>query len=440
MKKMLILCLMFFSLHYLEGQQPSPMKLDAKQRETIITEVNQLLNQYYVYSETATKMAELTIKRLKNGEYDKLSDPSEFASVVFADLLSVSKDKHLNFRFAPEDAARYQKLESNDEKAKQEVEQRILAESRRGNFGFRKVERLAGNVGYLDFRFFASADQAAPTATAALGFLANCDAIIIDLRQNGGGDPTQIQFMSSYFFDKPTHLNDIYNRSEDHTENFWTLPYVPGPKLEKVDLYILTSSNTFSGAEEFSYNMKNLKRATLIGETTGGGAHPVEAKVVQNKFVLGIPYERAINPITKTNWEGTGVAPDIAIPADQAFNKAYAMALEKLGEKAKDPQKKAEIEWSLIGQKAKLNPVTVDASIFPIYAGIYQDRKVTIENGALFYQRTGPKYKLIPVTRTIFAPEVMDDFRLEFVMKDGKSVQVNGLYSDGSVEPSKRTN
>jgi hypothetical protein len=440
MKTIVIVFLMVFSFQYLEGQQSVTMKLDSKQRESIITDVNRLLNQYYVYSETAAKMAELTTNRLRNGGYDKLVDPSEFAHAVYEDLFSVSKDKHLNFIFAPEQALGIQKLESDDEKGKEEIRQRFLAESRRDNFGFRKVERLAGNVGYLDFHFFASAAQAAPTATAALGFLANCDAIIIDLRQNGGGDPTQIQFISSYFFDNPTHLNDIYNRSENRTENYWTLPYVPGPKLEKADLYVLTSSNTFSGAEEFSYNMKNLKRATLIGETTGGGAHPVEQKVVKNQFVLGVPYERAINPITKTNWEGTGVTPDVAIPADQAFDKAYEIALEKLAEKAKDPQKKAEVEWSLIGQKAKLNPVTLDGSTLTMYAGVYEDRKVTFENGALFYQRTGSKFKLCPITRTIFVPEGMDEFRLEFVVKDGKTVQVNGLYSDGSVEPSKRTN
>jgi hypothetical protein len=172
-----------------------------------------------------------------------------------------------------------------------------------------------------------------------MNFLANCDAIIIDLRQNGGGDPSQIQFITSYLFGSPTHLNDIYTRSENKTENFWTLPYVPGKKLEKADVYVLTSSFTFSGAEEFSYNLKNLKRATVIGETTGGGAHPTEPKIVQGKFILSVPYARAINPITKTNWEGVGVTPDIQVPADKAFDKAYLLALEKLAAKASDQRK-----------------------------------------------------------------------------------------------------
>ncbi len=287
---------------------------------------------------------------------------------------------------------------------------------------------------------FVPAATAGETAIAALTFLAYCDAIIIDLRQNGGGDPSQIQLISSYFFPEPTHLNDIYTRAEDKMENFWTLPYVPGRKPLEADLYILTSKETFSGAEEFSYNMKNLKRATLIGETTGGGAHPTDEKVIQSKFILAVPSARAINPITKTNWEGTGVTPDIAVPAPQAFDKAYAMALEKLASKATNPDQKREAEWVLSLQKAKTNPVHIDQATQQMYAGVYGERKVTLENGQLYYQRTGPKYRLIPLNNTTFIPEGLDDFRLQFTVIDGKATEVVGMMIDGMRDVSKRTN
>ena len=272
-----------------------------------------------------------------------------------------------------------------------------------------------------------------------MNFLAYCDAIIVDLRQNGGGDPAQIQLICSYFFPEPAHLNDIYFRAGDRTENFWTLPYVPGPKPVNADLYILTSARTFSGAEEFTYNMKNLKRATVIGETTGGGAHPTQPMIVQKDFILRVPYARAINPVSKTNWEGTGVVPDIAVPAAQAFDKAYALAVEKLAAKASDPERKASYEWLLAGMKAKADPAKVDAKTLQTYAGVYGERKVTLENGALYYQRIGPRYRLIPMTPTVFLLDGLENFRVEFEVKDGRTVALIGLYDNGDREPSPRT-
>jgi C-terminal processing protease CtpA/Prc len=138
--------------------------------------------------------------------------------------------------------------------------------------------------------------------------------------------------ISSYLFDESTHLNDLYDRKENTTSQFWTLPYVPGPRLAGKPVFVLTSKHTFSGAEEFTYNLKNLKRATIIGETTGGGAHPVSGHRIDDHFMIGVPFARAVNPISKTNWEGTGVEPDVKVPADQALDEARKMALEKIRE------------------------------------------------------------------------------------------------------------
>ena len=139
-----------------------------------------------------------------------------------------------------------------------------------------------------------------------------------------------VALICSYLFgDKPVHLNDLYWRKGDRTEEFWTKPAVAGRKYGTKDVYILTSNRTFSGAEEFSYNMKNLKRATLIGETTGGGAHPGSFVRLSEHFGAFIPSGRAISPITKTNWEGTGVEPDIKVPKEQALKTAYIMALTR---------------------------------------------------------------------------------------------------------------
>ncbi len=436
---LIFIALAWLSVPFIFSQGTKDRTLDASQKQAIVDEVSKLLNQKYIFLETAKKMEEQIRGRLKNGDYDKLTGAGEFAQAVSQDLSAVSKDKHLGFAYAPERAAEMRRRMSQNEDEARAARERQLAAAKRDNFGFRRAERLEGNVGYLDFRYFAPASRGGKTAVAGLNFLAHCDAVIIDLRQNGGGEPSQIQLISSYFFQEPTHLNDIYSRSEDRTENYWTLPYVPGPLLDQADLYILTSAWTFSGAEEFSYNMKNLKRATLIGETTGGGAHPTDAMIVQTDFVLRVPNARAINPITKTNWEGTGVTPDIQVPASQAFDRAYTMALEKLAAKAPDAQRKSELEWVLVGQKAKLNVPRLNEKMMKAFTGIYGDRTVSLENGILQYQRTGPKYRLLPLTETLFAVEGLDYFRVEFVIKDGKAVELIGLYDDGTRQPSPRT-
>jgi C-terminal processing protease CtpA/Prc len=201
------------------------------------------------------------------------------------------------------------------------------------NCGFEKVEILSGNVGYLKFDMFADPDVCGPTVVAAMNFVANVDAIIFDLRENGGGDPKMVALVSTYLFSKPTHLNDLWERKGESTSQDWTLPYVPGKRLDGKPAFVLTSKQTFSGAEEFTYNLKNLKRATIVGETTGGGAHPVSGHRIDDHFMIGVPFAKAVNPISKTNWEGTGVEPDVKVSAADALAMAQKLAAEKLGAK-----------------------------------------------------------------------------------------------------------
>jgi hypothetical protein len=421
------------------GQEAQAPTLDAAKKQAIVDEIATLFNKNYIFADKARKVEEALRAKLAAGDFDKLAVAPDFARAVGAVILDVSKDRHTGFAFNPAMAEDFRRLGGQSEEEAKKVREKQLEEARRDNFGFRKVERLAGNIGYLDFRVFESPSDAGPTAVAAMNFLAHCDAVIVDLRQNGGGDPAQIQLISSYFFEEPVHLNDLYARATDRTENYWTLPYVPGARAAKADLYVLTSARTFSGAEEFSYNLQNLKRATIIGETTGGGAHPTNAMIVQHDYILRVPFARAINPVSKTNWEGTGVTPDIAVPAAEAFDRAYALALEKLEAKATDPQLKAGYDWILTSEKAKKNPPRVDAKTLQAYAGVYGERKVTFESGALFYQRTGPKYRLIPMTATLFALDGLDYFRVEFVVKDGKTVELVGIYDNGDRDRSPRT-
>jgi retinol-binding protein 3 len=318
------------------GQPPQPgpdMAIDAATRASVVDAVIKELNDYYVFPETAKKMEADLRSRAAKTEYDSVTGAQAFAKKLTEDLQSVSHDKHLRVRFSVDAIpVRQERSEPTaDEKAEG------IWYNKRLNYGFQKIERLDGNIGYIDLRGFFDPAEGADAVASAMNFLSNTESLIIDLRQNGGGDPEMVALICSYFFgDKPVHLNDLYWRKGDKTEQFWTKPTVAGKKYGNRDVYILTSNRTFSGAEEFSYNMKNLKRATIIGETTGGGAHPGSFVRLSEHFGAFIPSGRAISPITKTNWEGVGVEPDIKMPKEQALKTAYVMALTKSLENIKN--------------------------------------------------------------------------------------------------------
>ncbi|MBU1318727.1 MAG: S41 family peptidase [candidate division Zixibacteria bacterium] len=411
---------------------------DAKLRAEIIDSVTLVLDSHYVFPDVAKEMKKYVRKRLKDGKYDTLNTVAALARALTDDLREVCHDRHLGIAFMPDEY--FEGLEADtvtDERREQE-----LKEAQYDNFGFYKVERLPGNIGYIDFRRFADAQYAGATAIAAMNFLAYSDAIIFDLRNNGGGSPSMIQLISSYFFEEPEHLNSFYLRYEDTIHQFWTQAYVPGRRMANTDLYVLTSSYTFSGAEEFTYNMKSMERATIIGETTGGGAHPVDEAIFPNLNVaMRVPMGRAINPITGTNWEGTGITPDIEVPSDQALSVARREAMTKLLEKTTDEDRRNDLEWNIATLEAELNPVTVDESILKSYVGTYGPRTLIFENGDLYYQRQDrPKYKMIPMANDLFMFKEIDYFRIKVIRDDsGNPTELNGLYDNGHVDISPKS-
>ncbi|WP_105166772.1 S41 family peptidase [Pseudoalteromonas sp. T1lg23B] len=218
----------------------------------------------------------------------------------------------------------------------------------RKNSGFNRVEILDGNIGYIDFwGFDALSEDSKKVVEGVMGFVSNTDALIFDLRKNGGGSAEMVQFISSYFLKPNTHLNSIYWRTTDSTLEFRTLESVNGSINLAIPIYLLTSSETFSAAEEFAYNLKHLERATLVGESTKGGANPWQYYELGNGFRAGIPIAKAINPITKTNWESVGVKPHIEALRDNAFSVAYKIALDEVKKSASDEYQIKEINDQL---------------------------------------------------------------------------------------------
>lgn len=306
--------------------------IDAATRARVIAAAIAKIDEFYVFPDVAKKMGAAVRARAKRGEYDSDTDGNAFAKLLTEHFRDVSHDKHLSVSFSPVRLPEESPAPSPDAIAQ------FRAAMQEANCGFEKVELLSGNVGYLKFNFFADPEVCGATAIAAMNFLANVDAVIFDLRQNGGGDPKMVALLSTYLFAKQTHLNDLWERKSGETHQYWTLPYVPGKHLATVPVFVLTSHRTFSGGEEFSNNLKVLKRATIVGEVTGGGAHPVTGHRIDDRFTIGVPFARAINPTTKTNWEGVGVEPDVKVPAADALTTAQALASKELaGRRASKP-------------------------------------------------------------------------------------------------------
>lgn len=317
-----------FTLHPVPtGAELEDIKLDPAQRKLAIENVIANLNEFYVYPAIAQKMADSLHEHDTKGDYRDLTDGEEFAARLSADLIDVSHDKHLRVFYYPYKLGTDPPPLTFDQ----------LTEYRKDlarDCGFHKLEILPNNIGYLKLDFFANPQACAKTAASAIYFLANTDAVIFDLRENTGGEPSMVAMLCTYLFDQPTLLNDFYDRKGNTTSEFWTLRYVPGIRLGNKPAYVLTSKQTFSGGEEFAYDLKNLKRATVVGETTAGGSHPVGPHRAGDHFVVFVPSSLILNPVTRKDWEGTGVTPDVPVKAEDALDTAERLAAQRIQQDA----------------------------------------------------------------------------------------------------------
>jgi len=319
----------------LPGQQQPDVDIDSIVRKAIVETVISRIEAAYVIPEAAVRTVQMLRHAVTTGAYDEFVSARKFAEKLTLDLQSVSGDRHLAVFFDPETTA------------KPAAANAVSRE--RFNFGFSKLERLSGNVGYLDLRSFANLDEGRATASDYLDGLANFDAIIIDLRQNGGGHTPMVAYIASYFFSsQPVHLTDMYWRDEDRTIEIWTSDNVPGRRSVTQDLYLLVGPSTFSAAEDFCFSLKQLGRATLVGETTGGGAHMGRGiERLSPLFTAFIPTGQSLSPRSKSNWENVGVQPDVKVPVQQALYEAHLLALHRLVERESDPVWRDEIQKAL---------------------------------------------------------------------------------------------
>jgi hypothetical protein len=396
------------------------MQLTPKTRATAVKALAQRLTRAYAFPEAGQEMADRIQGRLEQGDYDEIVDVDAFCAVLTGDLHAVRHDLHLAVYHQPHEAAAIASAEAETD-LREEQSTVWWDQIASDNYGFRRLEVLTGNVGYLDVRYFAPVSLAAETVVAAMRFLEGCDALIFDLRQHGGGDPFTVQLIESYLFgSEPKLLLTLYERPTDKRQQLWTLPHVPGQRRPQIPVYVLTSGRTFSGGEDFTYTLQQHGRATVVGETTGGGAHTVAFKVVHGDIVVSMPTGYPTHPETSSNWEGTGVIPDIVVDACDALARAHVEAVERLIRENQErcPERARVLQWDLQEVQVSYAPLILSPERLQGYVGTYGSYTVALEDGALHMSQAGSRvvWALTPLTEARFS--VDETYHARFVLDE----------------------
>ncbi len=318
------------------------LQISSKEKVQIIDTIIKAVKSFYVFPETSLQIETAILKHQKRGDYNKIMSSKEFADTITNQLVLISNDKHLHILFS------YDTVQQKTDK-EPPLPDFIKTFAIDNNYGFNKIEILEGNVGYMNILGFFPFDEATNKAIASLDYLSNTQALIIDLRENTGGVGTLANFVLSYFFDqRPVNFLDVIFRKDNRVEQSWSSFYIPGKRYLGKPIYILTSSGTFSAGEAFAYILQSYKKATIIGEQTGGGANVGDLIRLNDHFVMNLPIGRPISPITNNNWEGIGVKPDLETSKEKALTTAHITALEKLIQICSEEKTKEQLKSILV--------------------------------------------------------------------------------------------
>jgi C-terminal processing protease CtpA/Prc len=298
--------------------------MDPAERKRIVDSAIANLKEHYVDRDAAQKMADALAKHEKRGDYNAVADPAAFAALMTQQMREVTPDRRLTFDYFQEPLPPQPVAQTT------QVSPQYREAMKQQNCTFEKVELLPRNIGYLKLNSFPDPEVCRVAAMAAMTYVDHADAVIFDLRDNRGGSPEMVQLIGAYLFDHPEYW---YNPRENTTEQSWTRSPVPGSDLADKPVFVLTSAKTISGAEQFSYDLKMLKRATVVGETTAGAAHSGVWHRLDDHFGMGIPETKAINPYSSVDWAEVGVEPDLKVSAANALDAALRLAKNKLQKK-----------------------------------------------------------------------------------------------------------
>jgi hypothetical protein len=402
-------------------------KITKSQQEVILKEVCEKLEKYYTNSEIGAKLSKVLIEKFEKGGYSENVVPEKFTEVLNEDFYETSGDKHLKIIYDPEEVKELSKVKTEGGLPETEIRSDRLK-----NFGFKDLRILDGNVGYMNISDFCPVKYAGEKAVTAMNFFSDCNSLVIDLRQNGGGSDDMVTFLASYFVDSDEAVvfNISYSTVDGSYYPSMTSSYLPGKKRANIPVYLLTSSATASAAEAFATIMKGYnKNVTIVGRKTRGAENPVNHLAVGTEYVLRIPSWRKIFSGMNATWEGKGISPDINVEENKALSTAHLEALKKMLGSAKDKVERDHYQWAYDGVKALLEPFPVDEKILRSYQGKYGNRNIYYGNGNLYYDRE--RLKLIPIVDDYFLVESIDYFRIKFIKENGRVIAFERIFIYG---------
>lgn len=405
----------------------APARYTAARADAVVDAVVQQIDSTYVIPERRPTIIAALRAAQKQGRY-AVDNPTELAARLSDDLQAAGKDGHLYLRWAPDE---YRAAQSDDESGASSF---FAALGRRRNQGVEELRILPGNVRYLRYSLFLwESDVSGAAIDDAIRFLRGGDAVILDLRGNGGGASGAVQYLVSHFIAEPGRLlvtfhDELHKRSRESR----VLEHLPAGRITGKPIYVLIDGGTGSAAEEFAYHVKHFKFGALIGQTTAGAAHNNANVPIAPGFMLSVSFGRPVHGVSGDNWEAVGIAPDTRTPARDALDEAQLQALRSLDAKSKDPAAKAAYAWARTAIEARRAPPTVAPAELARLAGRYGDRTVRLENGVLVYARPGrDDLELTPMSPELFAVSGQPERRVRFVRAGEKTTALEVLFEDG---------
>lgn len=422
--KSLIISAIFASLlcaNTVMAQTPEP-SLNAAKRKEIVNDLASKLISDYAVAETGSKMAAALREKLESNAYDNVNSVNEFARILTEDLRAVSHDKHLRVMFSGRPLPKA---------APGPPPPDAIERMRKMNGAIKKLEILDGNIGYMRINAVPLLAASKDAISAAFAFLRNTDALILDNRGNGGGDPNTVAWYMSYLSEGASYIvNTFHHRKENRIQEFKTTDLGELSYGAKKPAFVLTSPNTFSGGEELTYNIQASKRGVIVGAVTGGGANPTTMVQLAHQFQASIPFGYAVNPITGSNWEGVGVKPDVEVPPEQALIEAHLLAVNQLRKDLSDPMSRASLD--AIAMKIELGRSAAQGGERVInqeqLVGTYESAlpipplTIVARDGNLYQIVPGnPESRLVSVGPNRYKLDGLPgDFFSNFIIKEGK--------------------
>jgi hypothetical protein len=409
------------------AQAQSPVSLTSIQRNAIVESIVAKISERYVFPDRVPAVVAKLKQGLASGRYDT-SNPNGFAALVTEDLRAASADRHMYLDFAPAQFAAASADNGGDGDSP-ELRKLWDRQARRDNNGLTEMRILPGNVRYLRISGFEwIEDQTGAAYDAAMRFLRDGDAVIIDLRDNGGGSHSAVRYLLSHFMDGD-QLDMTFLETGQEPIQSRTLENLPAGRLKGKPLYILTNKRVGSAAEAFAYDVQQFHLGTLVGEVTAGAANNNEFWPIAPGFMLSCSHGRPVHPISKSNWEGVGVKPDVASTAETALDVAHSLALATLlARPGSDPADRAAWAWARPAIEARLHPAAaLSQTRLRSLAGQYGDQKILWRDGALHYlRRNGQLAPMIMLDQGgLFTVDGLDD-QLH-VRLDGTTMEIQWI-------------